>query len=41
MLVGIWAGNRTGQPLWVVVGLFSGMAVGGYGAIRLLFRATR
>ncbi|MBV9149707.1 MAG: AtpZ/AtpI family protein [Candidatus Eremiobacteraeota bacterium] len=40
LLLGIWLGNRSGQPLWVLIGIFSGMAVGGYGAIRLLLRET-
>jgi len=41
LLLGIWMGNRTGQQLWVLIGIFSGMAVGGYGAVRLLLRETR
>ena len=41
LLLGIWIGSRTGQQLWVLVGIFSGMAVGGYGAVRLLLREMR
>ncbi|MBV8688665.1 MAG: AtpZ/AtpI family protein [Candidatus Eremiobacteraeota bacterium] len=41
LLLGIWIGNRTGQPLWVLIGIFGGVAVGGYGAVRLLLRETR
>jgi hypothetical protein len=41
LLLGIWLGDRTGQPLWVLVGIFAGMAVGGYGAVRMLLRERR
>jgi len=40
LLVGVWLSNRTGQPLWVLAGIFIGMAVGGYSAVRLLLRET-
>lgn len=36
---GIWIGQRTGQPLWSVGGLFAGLALGGYSAVRLLMRS--
>jgi len=41
LLIGIWLSNRSGQPLWVLAGIFSGMALGGYGAMRMLMRETR
>jgi hypothetical protein len=37
--LGILAGRATGQPLWALAGLFAGMALGGYGAVRLLLRS--
>lgn len=39
LLIGIFIGGRTGQPLWAFVGLIVGLAVGAYSAVRLLFRA--
>jgi hypothetical protein len=39
LLVGIWLGRTTGQPLWVIGGLLAGIAVGGYSAFRLLLRS--
>jgi hypothetical protein len=39
LVIGIWAGGRTGQGLWVLAGLFGGLAVGAYGAYRLLMRS--
>lgn len=39
LIAGIVLSGRLGSPLLVVVGLFAGMAVGGYGAVRLLFRS--
>lgn len=36
---GIWIGRLTGNDLWVAGGLFGGMAVGGYSALRLLLRS--
>lgn len=41
LLIGIWLSNRSGQPLWVLGGVFGGMALGGYGAVRLLMREMR
>ena len=38
LLAGILVGERTGQPLWVVGGLFAGLAIGAYGAILLILR---
>jgi hypothetical protein len=39
LLAGIWISNATRQPLWVLGGLFGGLALGGYSAIRLLMRS--
>lgn len=38
LLIGIFIGSRTGQPLWAFVGLILGLAIGAYSAVRLLFR---
>lgn len=34
--LGILAGQRTGQQLWVFGGLFGGLALGGFSAFSLL-----
>jgi hypothetical protein len=39
LLIGIFVGSRTAQPLWAFVGLIAGLGLGGYGAARLLLRA--
>jgi hypothetical protein len=39
MVVGLLAARATGQGLWVLGGLFAGMALGGYSAVRLLLRS--
>jgi hypothetical protein len=39
LVIGIWIGGRTGQGLWVLAGLFGGLAVGAYAAYRLLMRS--
>jgi hypothetical protein len=39
LLIGIFIGSRTGQPLWAFGGLLLGLGAGGYGAARLLFAA--
>lgn len=39
LLIGIALSNHTHQPLWVLGGLFAGLALGGYGAFRLLMRS--
>jgi hypothetical protein len=39
LLAGIWIGHSTGQPLWVIGGLFGGVGLGGYSAFRLLIRS--
>lgn len=36
LLIGIFVGSRTGSPAWAFVGLVAGLALGGYGAARLL-----
>jgi hypothetical protein len=41
LLLGVLASGRTGQPLLVPAGLVLGIAVGGYGAIRLIVRSMR
>jgi hypothetical protein len=43
VLIALWAGiaaaRGTGQQLWVLGGLFGGMALGGFAAVRLLLRS--
>ena len=39
LLLGILVGRQTGNQLWVFGGLFLGMAVGAFGAVRLLLRS--
>ncbi len=39
LVAGIWIGGTTHQPLWALAGLFAGLAIGGYGAFRLLKRS--
>ena len=39
LVAGVWLGHATGQPLWVIGGLFGGVLVGGYAAVRLLARS--
>ena len=39
LVAGIWIGGRTGQGLWVLAGLFGGLAVGAYAAYRLMMRS--
>lgn len=39
LALGIWVGGRTGQAWWAFVGLMVGLAVGAYGAFRLLRRS--
>jgi len=41
LLAGIWLAGRTGTQLWVLGGLAAGLAIGGYGAMRLLFRSLQ
>jgi hypothetical protein len=40
LLAGIWLAGRTGQQLWVLGGLFAGLAIGGYAAFRLILRGN-
>lgn len=37
--IGVWLQHVTGNGLWVMGGLFVGLAVGAYSAVRLLFRS--
>jgi hypothetical protein len=39
LLGGFWLGRSTGHDFWVVGGLFVGLAVGAYSAVRLLQRS--
>lgn len=41
LALGIWIADRTGQQLWVVLGLGIGLAIGAYAAIRLVLRALQ
>ncbi len=41
LLAGIWLSGRTGQQLWVLGGLFAGIGLGGYAALRLLLAELR
>ncbi len=41
LLLGIWLAGRTGQQLWVLGGLFAGLALGGFSAVRMLLAETR
>lgn len=41
LLVGIWISRATGGQLWVLVGLFVGLLVGGYAAYRLVARSIQ
>ena len=41
LVIGVWLAGRTGQQLWVLGGLFAGLALGGYSAVRLLMRSMR
>jgi len=40
LLLGILLGQKTAQPLWAFGGLMAGVAIGGYGAVRLLVRSV-
>ena len=39
LLIGAVVGQRTGQPLWALAGLFVGLGIGGYSAVRMLMRS--
>ncbi|MGZ3498254.1 MAG: AtpZ/AtpI family protein [Vulcanimicrobiaceae bacterium] len=41
LLVGIWISRTTGGQLWVLVGLFAGLLIGGYAAYRLVARSLQ
>lgn len=38
---GIWIAGRTGEPFWVIGGIFVGLAVGGYSAARMALGEPR
>ncbi len=38
LLGGILLAGRSGNQLWVLGGLFAGLALGGYSAVRMLLR---
>jgi len=40
LVLGIWLAGRTGHQLWVLGGLFGGLALGGYAAVRLILRGN-
>jgi hypothetical protein len=40
LLAGGWLARATGQGLWAVGGLFAGLAVGAYCAVRLILRSV-
>jgi len=39
LLAGVWLAQRLGAPFVTAVGLFAGLALGGYSAYRLLVRS--
>jgi hypothetical protein len=39
LAAGVSLASRTGNAFWVLAGLFAGMALGAYGAYRLLARS--
>lgn len=41
LIGGIWLGARTGQQLWVLGGLFAGLALGAFAAVRMLMAELR
>lgn len=41
LLLGIFVAGRTGQQLWVLGGIFLGLALGGYSAVRMLMAEIR
>ena len=41
LLLGIFVAGRTGQQLWVLAGIFLGLALGGYSAVRMLMAEIR
>ncbi|GAC1653767.1 MAG: hypothetical protein NVS9B12_03980 [Vulcanimicrobiaceae bacterium] len=41
LLLGVWLAGHTGRQLWVVGGMFAGIFLGGYGALRMLVREIR
>jgi hypothetical protein len=41
LVVGIFAAGRMAQPILVPAGLMLGLAIGGYSALRLIFRSLQ
>ncbi|MBC5815835.1 MAG: AtpZ/AtpI family protein [Candidatus Eremiobacteraeota bacterium] len=41
LVLGIWLAGRTNQPLWVLGGIFAGLALGGWSAFRMLVQELR
>jgi hypothetical protein len=41
LAIGFWVGRQTGASWWVVIGLFAGVMLGGYFALRMLIQAAR
>lgn len=41
LVIGIIAAGRTAQPILVPAGLMLGLAIGGYSALRLIFRSLQ
>lgn len=41
LLLGIFIAGRTGQQLWVLGGIFLGLALGGFSAVRMLMAEIR
>ena len=39
LALGVWIGGKTGQGWWAFIGLMAGLALGSYGAFRLLQRS--
>jgi hypothetical protein len=39
LLAGVWLEHATGHAAWVAGGLFAGLALGAYSAVRLLQRS--
>lgn len=41
LVVGIVVAQQRDQPLWALAGLMLGAGIGGYSALRLVFKALR
>lgn len=40
LIIGAWLAGRVNAPLLAVLGLFAGLAIGGYSAFRMLMRSV-